>query len=61
MKRFIREPVQKMLSVLRELAQQMRNEAIAIESLLKDSIRTWTEWRDTLQAQVRDLSRHNHC
>ncbi|KAF8384431.1 hypothetical protein PRIPAC_73573, partial [Pristionchus pacificus] len=43
---------QKMLSVLRELAQQMRNEAIAIESLLKDSIRTWTEWRDTLQAQV---------
>ncbi|GMR32550.1 hypothetical protein PMAYCL1PPCAC_02745, partial [Pristionchus mayeri] len=43
---------QKMLSMLRELAQQMRNEAIAIESLLKDSIRTWTEWRDTLQAQV---------
>ncbi|GMT33454.1 hypothetical protein PFISCL1PPCAC_24751, partial [Pristionchus fissidentatus] len=43
---------QRMLQVLRELAQQMRNEAIAIESLLKDSIRTWTEWRDSLQAQV---------
>ena len=42
-----------MLSLLREEAQQMRNEAIAIEALLKDSIRTWTEWRDSLNSQVR--------
>ena len=45
--------LQRMLSLLREEAQQMRNEAIAIEALLKDSIRTWTEWRDSLNSQVR--------
>ena len=44
------------LTGLREWAQLLRNEAIAIEALLKDSVRTWTEWRDSLHGQVERVS-----
>ncbi|VDM40091.1 unnamed protein product [Toxocara canis] len=47
-----RKIAQKITQNAREMAQQMRSEAITVESLLKDSCKTWQEWRDSLHAQV---------
>lgn len=47
-----RKIAQKLSQSLRESAQALRAEAIAVEALLKDSARTWQEWRDNLHAQV---------
>uniref|UniRef100_A0A1I7SME0 Tektin n=1 Tax=Bursaphelenchus xylophilus TaxID=6326 RepID=A0A1I7SME0_BURXY len=49
-----RKIVQKLINSTREFAQAMRQEAINVENTLKDSIRNWTEWRDSLQAQLKD-------
>lgn len=57
----------RLINSTREFAQAMRQEAINVENTLKDSIRyviggtllidlffrNWTEWRDSLQTQVR--------
>lgn len=48
-----RKIVQKLINSTREFAQAMRQEAINVENTLKDSIKNWTEWRDSLQAQVK--------
>lgn len=34
------------------MAQLMRQEAMNVDNTLKDSIKSWTEWRDAIQAQV---------
>uniref|UniRef100_A0AC35THJ8 Col_cuticle_N domain-containing protein n=1 Tax=Rhabditophanes sp. KR3021 TaxID=114890 RepID=A0AC35THJ8_9BILA len=47
-----RKIVQKMIQSVREVAQALRQEAIAVEATLKDSIRLWSEWRDSLQGQL---------
>ncbi|CAI4225940.1 unnamed protein product [Auanema sp. JU1783] len=47
-----RKLAQKLANISREVAQQLRSEAIAIEALLKDSVRNWQEWRNSLHAQV---------
>lgn len=47
-----RKIAQKLAQSLREGAQALRAEAIAVEALLKDSTRNWQEWRDNLHAQV---------
>ncbi|KAH7725373.1 Protein R02E12.4 [Aphelenchoides avenae] len=47
-----RKITQRLVNTTRELAQAMRQEAINVENTLKDSIRTWTEWRDSLQGQL---------
>ncbi|CAD5229402.1 unnamed protein product [Bursaphelenchus okinawaensis] len=49
-----RKIVQRLINSTREFAQAMRQEAINVENTLKDSIRNWTEWRDSLQAQLKD-------
>ncbi|EGT30453.1 hypothetical protein CAEBREN_23666 [Caenorhabditis brenneri] len=43
---------QKLCQSLREMASQLRTEAIAVEALLKDSVRNWQEWKDNLHSQV---------
>uniref|UniRef100_A0A7E4VWY2 Tektin n=1 Tax=Panagrellus redivivus TaxID=6233 RepID=A0A7E4VWY2_PANRE len=47
-----RKIVQRLIATMRDLAQVMRQEAINVENTLKDSIRTWNEWRDSLQGQL---------
>lgn len=47
-----RKIVQRLIGTTRDLAQAMRQEAINVENTLKDSIRVWNEWRDSLQAQL---------
>ncbi|KAI6191925.1 hypothetical protein M3Y97_00280600 [Aphelenchoides bicaudatus] len=47
-----RKIVQRLINSTREFAQAMRQEAINVENTLKDSIRNWTEWRDSLQTQL---------
>ncbi|CAI5455363.1 unnamed protein product [Caenorhabditis angaria] len=47
-----RKIAQKLAQSVREMAQQLRTEAIAVESLLKDSVRNWQEWKDNLHSQV---------
>uniref|UniRef100_A0A9J2PS47 Tektin n=1 Tax=Ascaris lumbricoides TaxID=6252 RepID=A0A9J2PS47_ASCLU len=47
-----RKITQRLAQSTREMAQQMRSEAITVEGLLKDSCKTWQEWRDSLHAQV---------
>ncbi|KAI6226449.1 hypothetical protein M3Y99_01295400 [Aphelenchoides fujianensis] len=37
---------------LNNSAKAMRQEAVNVENTLKDSIRNWTEWRDSLQGQL---------
>ena len=44
----------RLINSTREFAQAMRQEAINVENTLKDSIRNWTEWRDSLAAQLKD-------
>ena len=47
-----RKIVARLVGTTRDLAQAMRQEAINVENTLKDSIRVWNEWRDSLQAQL---------
>uniref|UniRef100_A0A915AKU0 Tektin n=1 Tax=Parascaris univalens TaxID=6257 RepID=A0A915AKU0_PARUN len=47
-----RKITQRLAQNTREMAQQMRSEAVTVEGLLKDSCKTWQEWRDSLYAQV---------
>uniref|UniRef100_A0AC34QI13 Tektin n=1 Tax=Panagrolaimus sp. JU765 TaxID=591449 RepID=A0AC34QI13_9BILA len=47
-----RKIVSRLVATTRDLAQAMRQEAINVENTLKDSIRVWNEWRDSLQAQL---------
>ncbi|KAI6173635.1 hypothetical protein M3Y98_01102600 [Aphelenchoides besseyi] len=47
-----RKIVQRLINSTREFAQAMRQEAVNVENTLKDSIRNWTEWRDSLQGQL---------
>ncbi|KAK0404227.1 hypothetical protein QR680_017353 [Steinernema hermaphroditum] len=47
-----RKIVQKVVHSTREVAQMMRTEANTVEAALKDSLKTWQDWRDGLRAKL---------